>query len=284
MTSSTLWKALWISAVVATAHLPGGNAIASGGPSQDASLDACGARNLPAARAKARRLVRQIRDDLAAVEDQIRRARFVRAVEAGTASIEQVAAVAAEEYSIIRSDLNSFTQMASRWDSAQGSHFFGDLASGEALSLPLVLAFAANVGLDEHDLAVYEPRPLAQTYPSRVAWIASNADRASAAASFLVNFAVFGENMGRIRDALISVYGFTPAQIEFFSFFAEPVPGFEDDALEVIAAGLLEGACPVDIRRSPRLLQAYELEFWQSASDPPGSHLPVVFPARTVTR
>jgi hypothetical protein len=84
--------------------------------------------------------------------------------------------------------------------------------------------------------------------------------------------------MARVRDALISVYGFAPEAIEFFTFFAEPIPGFEEDALEVIAAGLLEGACPRDVRRSARLLQAYELDFWQAAADPPGSPLPVVGP------
>lgn len=81
--------------------------------------------------------------------------------------------------------------------------------------------------------------------------------------------------MGRIRDALLRVYHFTADQIEFFTFFAEPIPNFEDDALDVIATGLLEGACPIDIRRSARLLQAYELDFWLAAADPPGSPLHV---------
>jgi len=63
--------------------------------------------------------------------------------------------------------------------------------------------------------------------------------------------------------------------VGFFSFFAEPIPGFEEDAIEVIADGLRQGACPRDVRRSARLLQAYELDFWQAASDPPGSPLPV---------
>ena len=243
--------------------------------SATSDLDACGApAGKGAAREKARRLVSQIREDLAAVEDQIRDVDFVSEVEAGTASVELIAAVVAEEYSIIRSDLNSFNQMAARWDNP-GSQFFGNLAFGESLALPLVLDFAANVGLSEEDLAAYEPRPKGQTYPSRVAWIASNADRASAAASFLVNFGVFGENMARVRDALLEVYGFTPEEVGFFSFFAEPIPGFEEAAIEVIAAGLQEGACPRDVRRSARLLQAYELDFWQAASDPPGSPLPV---------
>jgi len=272
MKLKTLSQAVLMSLILMT--LPS----APGEASQSNDLDVCGAPSgAGAAREKARRLVRQIRVDLAGVEDEIRNVDFVAEVEAGTASVEQIAAVVAEEYSIIRSDLNSFTQMAARWDSPQGSHFFGDLAFGEALAQPLVLDFAANVGLSEADLIAYEPRPKGQTYPSRVAWIAGNADRASAAASFLVNFGVFGENMARVRDALLEVYGFTPAEIEFFSFFAEPIPGFEDDAIEVIAKGLQEGACPRDVRRSARLLQAYELDFWQAASDPPGSPLPVTW-------
>jgi hypothetical protein len=259
------------------AGLPSAPGEAASLASQSNDLDVCGAPpGTGAARAKARRLVNQIRVDLAVVEDQIRNVDFVTEVEAGTASVEQIAAVVAEEYSIIRSDLNSFNQMAERWDSPQ-SQFFGGLAFGEALAQPLVLDFAAVVGLSEADLIAYEPRPKGQTYPSRVAWIASNADRASAAASFLVNFGVFGENMARVRDALLEVYGFTPAEVEFFSFFAEPIPGFEDDAIEVIAKGLQEGACPRDVRRSARLLQAYELDFWQAASDAPGSPLPVTW-------
>lgn len=268
-----LSKAIPLSLILITLPYSAGEAVSLASISSD--LDTCGAPpGAGAARANARRLVSQIRADLAQVENQIRNVQFVTQVETGTASVEQIAAVVAEEYSIIRSDLNSFNQMAAQWDSPQ-SQFFGNLAFGESLALPLVLDFAANVGLTEEDLAAYEPRPKGQSYPSRVAWIASNADRASAAASFLVNFGVFGENMARVRDALLNVYGFTPEEVEFFSFFAEPIPGFEEAAIEVIAAGLQEGACPRDVRRSARLLQAYELDFWQAASDPPGSPLPV---------
>lgn len=233
---------------------------------------------LPAARAAARQLVAQLRAELAAIENDIRHVPFLGTVEAGAASVEQIAAIAAEEYSIIRSDMDSFARMAARLGQPAGSYFFGDLATGEQLALPLLLSFAATVGLDEASLAAYEPRPKSQTYPSRVAWIANNADRASAAASFLLNFDVFGENMGRIRDTLVHVYGFAPGQVAFFSFFAEPIPGFEEDAIEVIAEGLGQRACATDIRRSARLLQAYELDFWQAAADPPGSPLSVIWP------
>lgn len=76
---------------------------------------------------------------------------------------------------------------------------------------------------------------------------------------------------GRTLRARQLACRFTPDQVAFFTFFAEPIANFEEDALAVIATGLLEGACPVDVRRSARLLQAYELDFWQAASDPPGS-------------
>jgi hypothetical protein len=244
-----------------------------------ASANVCRApRDRPAARDEARRLVAQIRAELAPVEDQIRHAPFLATVDAHQASLAQVTAVVAEEYSIVHSDIHSFTQMKAQWDAPHGSQLFGELADGEAAALPLVIAFAASVGLDERALAAYEPRPGAQAYPSRVAWIAANADRAAAAASFLVNFAVFGDNMGRMRDALIRAYGFTTDEVAFFTFFAEPIPNFERDAIEVIATGLLDGACPIDVRRSARLLQAYELEFWQAAAEPPGSPLPVTAP------
>lgn len=271
----TLLKALPIALAALSTHLPAATAEASGPGA--ASLDVCGAPpGKAAARAKARKLVQQIRLDLAVVEDQIRAVPFVSGVEAGTVSLDTIAAVVTEEYSIIASDYVAFTRMSERFDGAQSS-FFGDLAFGEALAVPLVTDFAATVGLSQTDLVHYEPRPRSQTYPSRVTWIAQNADRASAAASFLVNFGVFGENMARIRDALMSVYGFSAAQVGFFAFFAEDIPGFEDDAIEVIAAGLTEGACPRDVRRSARLLQAYELDFWLAASDPPGSPLTVSF-------
>lgn len=223
--------------------------------------------SLPAARAEARRLVAEIRDELAAVEDEIRNVPFVADLEAGRATLDQVADLLGEQYSIIRSDQGSFSHMVTRFDDPASRRMFGGIAGGEVIALDLLLDLAARLGRTEEDLAAYEPRPKGQTYPSRVAWIALYADRASAGASFLVNFAVFGENMGRIQRALIDVYGFTEEETAFFGFFATPIPGFEDNAVDVIAAGLRRGACPRDVKRSARLLQAYELDFWQAVGE-----------------
>lgn len=159
-------------------------------------------------------------------------------------------------------------RLEARFQDSASRDFFGGIADGEKIALGLLLDFAESpLGWTEEDLADYEPRPAGQTYPSRVAWIAAQADRAAAGASFLVNFAVFGENMGRIQRALIDEYGLSEQDTAFFGFFATPVPGFEETALEVIAAGLRRGACPRDVKRSARLLQAYELDFWQTVGE-----------------
>jgi hypothetical protein len=99
--------------------------------------------------------------------------------------------------------------------------------------------------------------------------LAAFGTEADAAAAFLVNFGVFGENTARMAAALQNVYGFTAEEVEFFSFFGEPIPGFEDAAIEVIAAGLDKGADPAAIRRTARLLQEYELEFWNTVAQAP---------------
>jgi hypothetical protein len=49
-------------------------------------------------------------------------------------------------------------------------------------------------------------------------------------------------------------------------FFATPVPGFEEAALVVIADGLETDGNPRQLRRAARLLQAYELAFWDSVA------------------
>jgi hypothetical protein len=222
---------------------------------------------LEAARAEARRLVAEIRDELAPVEDQIRNVPFVADLEAGRATLDQVADLLGEQYNIIRSDWGSFSHLVTRFDDPASRQMFGGIAGGEEIALDLLLDFADLLGRTEEDLAAYEPRPKGQTYPSRVAWIALYADRTAAGASFLVNFAVFGENMGRVQRALIDVYGFTEEETAFFGFFAEPIPGFEDNAIDVIAAGLRRGACPREVSRNARLLQAYELDFWEALGE-----------------
>ncbi|HSN88645.1 MAG TPA: transcriptional regulator, partial [Thermoanaerobaculia bacterium] len=131
-----------------------------------------------------------------------------------------------------------------------------------SIAIGMFLDFALALGMTEADLQAYEPRPRAQTYPSYVTALAHYHTDAEIAAAYLVNFAVFGENTGRMAAALRNRYGFSAQETAFFDFFATPDPTFEPAAIAIIAAGLEAGVSERDIKRSVRLLQAYEKDFW----------------------
>lgn len=212
----------------------------------------------------ARRLIAEIRAELRPVENQIRNAPFLAALERGEVPLSSLRAFAGEQYNIIRSDLRSNAQMVSRFGTTPGGPFFIDLVNGESIAFGLLLDFARALGMSEADLRAYEPRPRAQTYPSYVTALAHYGTDADIAASYLVNFAVFGENTGRMANALRRRYGFSARDTAFFDFFATSDPAFEPAALAIIGAGLQGCANERDIKRSVRLLQAYEKDFWDA--------------------
>ena len=157
--------------------------------------------------------------------------------------------------------------MVSRFGSTPGGPFFLNLVNGEAIAVGLMRDFATALGMSEADLLAYEPRPGGQTYPSYAASLAFYASDAEIAAAFLVNFAVFGENTGRMAVALRNRYGFTAQQTAFFDFFASTDPTFEPAALAIIEAGLNSGVSSRAIKRACRLLQAYEKDFWDTVGE-----------------
>jgi hypothetical protein len=127
------------------------------------------------------------------------------------------------------------------------------MATGEAEALERLQTFADAVGL----VADYEPLPGCQAYPAYVAWLALNGSPGDVALAFLANLETWGRSCGRLRDALGPRFG--PDAVSFFDFFATPAPGFRDRALELVAS-----AEPGAARQAARLLQAYELSFWDT--------------------
>jgi len=255
-----------VGAVVLMAALSGavGLSVETARAAEPAVCD--GAPASPAAD-EARRLVDELRGELAEVEDQIRNHPYLAALEDRQVSLENLRAFAGEQYNIIRSDLRSAALLVARFGATPSGDFFHGIMEGEVLALDLLLDFAAALGLDKAELAAYEPRPGAQAYPAYVAWLALYGSEAEVAAAFLANFPVFGENTGRMSAALQGQYGMTPEETAFFDFFASPIPDFECDALAVIEAGLEHGAEPRLIKRAARLLQAYEKLFWDTVAE-----------------
>lgn len=220
-------------------------------------------------------LCEQVRAELRAVEERIRTHPWLDELEAGRVSREALAAFAGEQLRIIPSDLRSFMMLAERYPDEPARGYLEGLVAGEQAALEALQHFAAAVGLDEHASRAYEPIPGCQAYPSYVARLARDGTAAEVAGAFLVNLEAWGANCARVHAALSAAYGYPDEDCAFFALFAAPVvegPGgtpppirmFERQSLAVIDAGLRRGADPTAVARAARLLQAYELCYWDS--------------------
>jgi thiaminase len=209
-------------------------------------------------------LLERIRQELAPAEGANR---LVPLVASGRLPRERLAALAGEEYSIIRSDRRSFLLLAARFPEPPAVDFFTGLAQGEALALAQLMTFAGALGMDEDDLRAYEPQPGCQAYAAYVAWLALNGSQGDVALALIANFAAWGSYCAAVAAALRSQYGLDDEACGFFDFFATPVPEVERQALQVAQASVEAGAPPQGARRHARLVQAYELMFWNTLAE-----------------
>jgi thiaminase len=201
-------------------------------------------------------LLAAVRAELAPIERRLAEHSYFVELEGGRLPLQSLRAFAGEQRAIVTSDQRSFQHLARRFPRPPASDFFRKMAAGEEEALRLLERFAAAVGLTD----VYEPLPGCQAYPAYVAWLALNGSPADVALAFLANLDSWGRSCARMRDALRPIHG--AEAVAFFDFFAEPPAGFTDEALALVATGE-----PVSARRAARLLQAYELLYWDTLAD-----------------
>jgi pyrroloquinoline quinone (PQQ) biosynthesis protein C len=212
----------------------------------------------------AKALVDEIRQDLQAVNEQLLHHPYVQALEEGKIGQEKLRLFAGEQYSIIPSDLKSVAHLVSRFGSAPSRDFFLGILHGERAAWDALLTFADALGLSEAQLREHEPLAGAHAYTCYMAWLALYASDAEVAAAYLVNFPAWGENCGRLSRILQEGFGLGEKDVAFFDLFANPPATFEANALSVIQQGLDRGTEPRLIQRAARLLQAYELMYWDT--------------------
>jgi hypothetical protein len=201
-------------------------------------------------------LLALVRTELAPVAHSLAEHRYLVEVESERVPRESLRIFAGEQRAIIASDRNSFEHLMQRFPEPLATGFFRGLAAGEAEALRLLERFAAAVGLGRE----YEPLAGCQAYSAYVAWLALNGSPADVALAFLANLESWGRSCARMRDALRREYG--GDAVAFFGFFAGTRQGFEERALELVATGE-----PSSARRAARLLQAYELLYWDTLAD-----------------
>jgi len=213
---------------------------------------------------KAEKLVEEIRRELAPVEQEIRRHPYLAALETGRVRRDDLTRFAGEQHHIIQSDLRSIALLVNRFGATPARPFFQAILGGETAALTALGTFAAATGMDDARLQAYEPAPGAHAYTAFMAWLALYGSEAEVAAGFLVNFAAWGANCGRMSRALRDRYGLTEKSTAFFDLFAAPPAEFEGQAMAVVAGGLARGVDPRLIKRAARLLQGYEKLYWDT--------------------
>ena len=213
---------------------------------------------------QAPQLIEDIGRELQPANAQLVRHPYVEALETARLPREKLQLFAGEQYSIIASDLRSVAHLVSRFGGEPSRDLFLGVLQGERAAWDGLLAFARALGKSETDLQAYEPLPEAHAYTAYMAWLALYGSAAEVAAAYLINFPAWGQNCGRLSRGLQERYGLREPDVAFFDLFASPIAGFEENALEVIEHGLTHGVDPRRIRRAARLLQSYELRFWDS--------------------
>jgi thiaminase len=212
-------------------------------------------------------LLRELRGELADVERSIRSHRFLAALVEGRVPERRLMAFAGEQFAIVSSDRRSFAFLAARFPEPPAGDLFLSLAEGEGQALSLLAAFAGWLGLTGEELVAHEPDAGAQAYPAYVAWLALNGSRSDVVLAFLANLAAWGDNCGRVSASLRERYGAPEEAVAFFDFFATPPSGFEERALGVLDDALGAGDSPERARHAARMLQAYELRFWDALAE-----------------
>jgi thiaminase len=195
--------------------------------------------------------------------------RLVPLIADGRFPRERLVHIAGEQYRIIPSDRRSFLFLAARFPDPPAGELFTELAQGETLAFAKLLDFARALGWGEQQLDDYEPQPGCQAYPAFVAWLALNGDPADVAMALVANFAAWGDYCRTVAQGLRQHYGLDDEACGFFDFFAAPAPEIDERAVAVVEASMEAGTPPQSARRIARLVQAYELSFWNSLADPP---------------
>jgi len=209
-------------------------------------------------------LVHTIHGALLPVEQRIRQHVYLQALEEGRIASTRLRLFVGEQCHIIPGDLRSIALLISRCAEPASQQFFRDVLQGEAAALDALEALVTAAGMSPTDRAAYEPVPGAQAYSAYLAWLCLYGSAAEVAAALSVNFAAWGANCGRMAQALRQHYGWQEDDVRFFTQFATAPPDVSPQALAVIEAGLHQGVEAQRIVRAARMLQGYELMFWNT--------------------
>ena len=222
----------------------------------------------------AQSVFQQIRKTLKPIESKLFDHPFLRKVEAGKYSKAQVAILPLEEYHIVSSDLSSSEHLYRRFQEAPSSGFFRDLVENERHAQGHIRRLIEALGCKAAELEEHEPDPRCQVYPCYFARLAVHGSEAEVLVAFAANFSAWWSACKRVADALAGSYGVPREAVAFLSPFHEvppPEAPFDELTLDAIRRGLRQGVEEKALVRVARLIQSYELWFWDALEELAGA-------------
>jgi pyrroloquinoline quinone (PQQ) biosynthesis protein C len=210
---------------------------------------------------EARALVEEIRSGLARTRRKILDHPYLEALERGGVSSERLRGFAGQQYHNLAIGLRSISDLVGRHGHLPSRVFLMNVLQGQSAAKDALSGFAAGLDLTEEHLSSHEPSPEGQAYGHFIAWLGAYGSDAELAAAYLEGAETWAANCGRMSRALKDRYGFDEKSCAFLDLYAAG-DGAEADALPVIQDALNRGIDPRLMFRAARLLQSYELMFW----------------------
>jgi thiaminase len=207
---------------------------------------------------KAESLLKDIRSSLIPLNDKILNHPYIIEAEKGILPMDKIKAFAANQYYIISHDAKSLSLMLSRATSLDEIKLFRKLAEGDLEGLHCIIKMAEELGFTIQDLENYDPIPDAVAYTHYLCALAQFTSPGEQIMALTANLPVWGLNCGRLSEALRVKYNIK--ETSFLDLFAGSTDELEREALQIIERYLPEKENAM--RRVVRLIQAYELMFW----------------------
>ncbi len=213
------------------------------------------------------KLFQAVRATLRVLEQKLFDHPFLRKVEGKQYSKKQMALLPKEEFYIVLSDLLSAKHLAERFKELSTITFFDTLVENEEFAKLNIAVLAEALGCSRTQLMEHEPDPYCQMYPSYFARLSLHGSEAEIMAAFSSNFSVWWSACKRVAVALVNLYEVPEEATAFLNPFNEVPPPdtpFDDLTVDAIERGLKEGVTENQIIRAARLIQYYELSFWDA--------------------
>ena len=213
------------------------------------------------------KIFREIRKTLESVESKLFEHPFLKKVEDKKYSKKQIAIIPKEEYYIVSSDLLSSKHLLDRFGKGPSGVFFKTLVENEDFAQRNIVMLAQALGCSLAELEEHEPDPYCQVYPSYFARLALSGSEAEVLIALNSNFSVWWSACQRIAIALVNLYGVPKESTAFLNPLNEVPPPdtpFDDLTVNAIKRGLEQGVTEKEMIRVARLIQQYELFFWDA--------------------